>query len=138
MVFYSINSSNWCLNSIAIYLHLTAIYLQKNCHLSSKNCHLSSKTCFIQQNFQIPRHINLRSSSKQILELLPFCNIRILVLNNTINLHLTSKKTFFWSKITNFAINRVKKGWYRGGPIMPAMLIVKGTKYACNLDSKGD
>ena len=29
-------------------------------------------------------------------------------------------------------------GLYRGGPIMPAILVVKGTKYACNLDSKGD
>ena len=25
-----------------------------------------------------------------------------------------------------------------GGPIMPAILVVIGTKYACNLDSKGD
>ena len=27
---------------------------------------------------------------------------------------------------------------YRGGPIMPAILVVIGTKYACNLDYKGD
>jgi len=27
---------------------------------------------------------------------------------------------------------------YRERPIMPAILVVKGTKYACNLDSKGD